>query len=459
MELWNYIREMMLESPDQIVCEGKAKMTYEEIVIYAELFAEKLEGEKSCAILCGSEMAGAISLLSCFAAGITAVPLSVRYGQSHSGKILDRIDPTAIISDIDGELKVLRISDSTYKEPKDHPALIMCTSGTTGKPKGVMLSEKNVLANVNAISQYFCIDSSDSILISRPLYHCAVITGEFLLALSKGAKIVFYSEKLNPKVLLNIISENGITVFCGTPTILEMMARYKKADASCTLEKICVSGECLSDKTAAILADSFSNADIYHVYGLTEASPRVSYLPPYLFRQFPHSVGYPLDSVNVKVVKADGSTANVGDEGVLWVNGKNVMLGYYNDPQLTSKVLKDGWLCTGDIATIDSQGLLSIKGRSDDLIIRAGMNIYPQDVEATLKTDARVHEALVYKIDNPLIGVQLGLKIAGAFEDIDEVKRLCVKILPSFQVPSRIELVKELPKSGTGKILRSAIND
>lgn len=131
------------------------------------------------------------------------------------------------------------------------------------------------------------------------------------------------------------------------------------------------------------------------------------------------------------------------------------MLGYYRDPEKTGKVLKDGWLCTGDIAVINEAGFLKIKGRNDDLIIKAGMNIYPAEIEAALKQDPRVKEVLVYSFRHPF-GTQIGLKIAGDFDSVDAVKRFCSQALPSFQVPSAIELLDELPKSGSGKIIRRA---
>ena len=116
--------------------------------------------------------------------------------------------------------------------------------------------------------------------------------------------------------------------------------------------------------------------------------------------------------------------------------------------------MQDGWLCTGDIAIVDQNGLLRIKGRNDDLIIRAGMNIYPQEIESVLKRDKRVREILVYGLVHPYAGVQIGMKVAGDFKTIDEVKQLCMQTLPSYQMPSVIELLEELPKNGSGKIVR-----
>lgn len=456
MQLWKYIKEAMLQNPNQKVCEKHAEMSYEELVGFAEIFAQKLTQEACCAILCGSEMAASMALLSCFAAGVTAVPLSVRYGELHCNKILDMISPSAVITDMDGELQVIHIATSNYIKPQEHPALIMCTSGTTGTPKGVMLSEQNIMTNIRDIFAYFSIKNEDTILIVRSLYHCAVLTGEFLTSLLKGVRIRFYSEQFNPKLLLDLIEEYKITVFCGTPTLLSMMARFKQK--SCVLKTICISGECMSVEVGKRIADAFENVNIYHVYGLTEACPRVSYLPPSMFNKFPDAVGVPLNSVSLKIVNESGYNVGQGAEGILWVHGRNTMIGYYNEPELTKKTKKDGWLCTGDIAVLDENGLLKIKGRSDDLIIRAGMNIYPVEVESILKLDERVHDALIYGIKNTHMGVQIGLKISGNFSSVDEVKQLCMEMLPSFQIPTHIELLEALPKNGSGKIVRGGTN-
>lgn len=459
MKLWDTIKTAMLKRPMQIICEDNAEMTYEEIVVYSEIFSKKLSNERCCAILCDSEMTAAIALLGCFAAGVTAVPLSRKYGAAHCKKILKFISPSAIITDWDGILKLTHIKDSEYEEPYKHPALIMCTSGTTGEPKGVMLTEENLLTNIRDISSYLSISFKDYILISRPLYHSAVLTGEFLTSLFKGVKIRFYSDDFNPKILTNMISEYEITVFCGTPTILSMLAKFNRNNECDSLRVISISGECMGFETGRRIRAAFPKAEIYHVYGLTEASPRVSYLPSNLFETHPDSVGILLDSVMLSIVKPDGSFAKTGEDGVLWIKGKNIMTGYYKNPELTNKILKDGWLCTGDIVNVDYDGLIRIKGRIDDLIIRAGMNIYPQEVENALKTDPRVKDVLVYKINDPKRGVQIGLKLSGEFTDTDEVKILCYDVLPLYQVPTMIELLDELPKNITGKIIRRNVND
>ena len=455
MTLWNYVKEHMLENFDRQISEDGASLSFEETVIWAERFAQRLHDVNCCAILCSSEMAAAMSLLACFAAEVTAVPLSMRYGEAHCNKILDRIRPDAIIMDAGGEIAVYRLKDGQYIPPDEHPALIMCTSGTTGTPKGAMLSERSIVTNVSDIADYFLLDRSDTILIARPLYHCAVLTGEFLTALVRGANIRFYSGQFNPAKMLTLIKEHRITAFCGTPTLLSVIARFNRSDATETLRHICISGECMRSDAGTKIRLAFPTCSIYHVYGLTEACPRVSYLPPKYFSIYPDCVGIPLKSVSVKILNDRGIPCRKNEEGILYVKGDSIMLGYYGEPEKTRNILKDGWLCTGDIAVTNSAGFLKILGRMDDLIIKSGMNIYPAEVEGVLKQDSRVKEVLVYGFHTPF-GTQIGMKLVGNFSSTKEVRQLCMSVLPSFQVPAVIELVDSLPKNGSGKTIRKA---
>ena len=457
MRLWKYLKNKMHNNLNQKICEKDAEMSFEELIVFAETFAKKLKGIRCCAIMCQSELAAGIALLSCFAADVTALPLSYRYGEKHCNKILDTISPDAIILDKDSTFQVIRINHAKYVIPQEKPMLIMCTSGTTGIPKGVMLTEDNIIANVSDISLYFDIGTTDSILISRPLYHCAALTGEFLTALVKGSRIHFYSGSFNPAAMLRILQEKQITVICGTPTLLAMMARFKRKDDQDCLRRICISGECMGANTGKRIAEVFPNAKIYHIYGLTEACPRVSYLPPDLYQEYTDFVGIPLKSVAVKIIAPNGLEAGINEVGILWVKGKNIMAGYYNDPIKTSEVIKDGWLCTGDLAMINEAGLLKIKGRNDDLIIKAGMNIYPQEIENALRQDVRVRNVRVYDKHDSKRGTQIAMDIAGDFTSVSERKELCQSCLPVYQMPTIINLLAEIPQTASGKIKRRGL--
>lgn len=453
MLLWKNLRQAMLCHPFQTIGEDQSTMTFEELAAFAESFAKELKEEMCCAIYCHSEFAAAMALFSCFAAQKPAVLLSPRYGQVHCQKILEAIGPSCIITDTYGMLQVCRLADCHYVAPKEQPALIMCTSGTTGTPKGILLSEENVLCNLWDIAEYFQIEKEDTILISRPLYHCAVLTGELLCALVKGVRIRFSSAQFDPISLIQKIREEKITAFCGTPTLMRTLARFLRGGSSLPLKHIAVSGECMDADTGKVIRSAFPKANIYHVYGLTEAAPRVSYLPPQFFDKAPDCVGIPLRSVKLRILSEDGKEVKKGTPGILWIKGGNIMQGYYQNPNLTKSVLKKGWLCTKDIAVMTKEGFLQIKGRADDMIIRAGMNIYPAEIEAALKADPRTKEVLVFG-EKQGTDVRIAMKIVGDYTSVSEVKALCVQVLPPFQVPGRIELVAELSKSGSGKIIR-----
>ena len=207
----------------------------------------------------------------------------------------------------------------------------MCTSGTTGIPKGVMLSDENIINNINSISDYFKISGNDKILISRPLYHCAVLTGEFLTAIEKGSKIEFYYEHFNPQKIIDIIREKNITVFGATPTLFKALISFTKEPDSIPLDKIVISGECLSSQISENIKKAFPHAAIYHVYGLTEASPRVCFLPPNLFDNYGTFVGFPINGVELLIKDKNGNQLKRNKIGILWIKGNNIMQGYYND--------------------------------------------------------------------------------------------------------------------------------
>ena len=275
--LWSYIKTKMLKHLNSRIGEGNETLTYEEAIIFAENYAKKLDG--SCyAILCQTELMTALAILSCFAAGCTAIPMSYKYGDVHCKRIFDAICPPNAISDVDGKLKIVNIDVGKYcDKSEERPALIMCTSGTTGKPKGAMISKENLLTNVKDIETYFDIGDKDKILIARPLYHCAVLTGEFLSALVKGTDIIFYSGKVDPQKLINIIKTHQVSVMGGTPTLFQMIERMNRSKSSlASLKNVVVSGESLCKSAAIKIREMVSEANIYHVYGLTEASDRKS---------------------------------------------------------------------------------------------------------------------------------------------------------------------------------------
>lgn len=201
-------------------------------------------------------------------------------------------------------------------------------------------------------------------------------------------------------------------------------------------------------KKAKKIREAFPFADIYHVYGLTEAGPRVSYLPPGSFNDRSDCVGVPLDNTDTKLVEEYPGIK------ILYVKSMSIMKGYYGDSEKTREVLNEGWLRTGDIADIEDS-YLKLRGRLDGLIIRSGMNIYPAEIEHRLSSSELIGEVVAYGKWNNLGDVKIVLRISGNFKDRDEVRRLCTELLPAYEIPDVIELYDELPKNATGKLLRN----
>ena len=192
------------------------------------------------------------------------------------------------------------------------------------------------------------------------------------------------------------------------------------------------------------LRNSFPETKIYNVYGLTEASPRACYLPPEEFDLNPLSVGIPLASLEAKI-----------EDNELLLKGGSIMKGYYNDPDSTVKAIRNSWLCTGDIAERDGSGRVYIKCRRDNMIIRSGMNIYPQEIENSLKQDEQIRDVLAFGVKNETVGERIHIKTVTPLSK-SEVFAVCRNCLPSYQLPDVIDIVDKIPKNASGKVIRNA---
>ena len=261
-----------MECPDQLLCEGRVSITYRELCEMVEENAKELKGE-SYAILCKSELIAAIALLSCLAADKPVVPLPTRYGPEVYQKILETSKVSSVITDIGGNFSEYPTGNNIKTDAFFNTAVILFTSGSTGRPKGVRLSHDNLISNIKDICAYFDINKQDTILISRPLYHSSVLTGEFLVSLCKGTKIVFLSESFNPSIIFNALYEYSVTVLGSTPTLMATLSNFIRSDVASSVKKLSISGECITQGMAKKIRKAFPDADIYCGYGLSEASP------------------------------------------------------------------------------------------------------------------------------------------------------------------------------------------
>lgn len=439
--LYQYLKEQMLKYPNKTLLEDGHSITYNQLLEEAEEMGKGFCKHKY-GILCKSGLNTAKAVMACLSAGKTAVLLSLRYGEKHYKKITELCQLSYIIT----EDRVIQISSPTEEaEDLSDVSFILCTSGTTGIPKGAMITSENLIANLSDIGKYFRITHKDRILITRPLYHCAVLTGEFLISLINGLDIVFDGGEFNPPRLLREIREKQITVTGSTPTSFYYLCNIvNRSSKKIDLRSAVVSGECMTPVVAKCMRDAMPDTDIYHVYGLTEASPRVSYLSPELFDTYPTSVGRPLASLQAKIV-----------ENELMIKGKSVMKGYYRNPQATQAAFSDGWLRTGDIVQMNEKGFLYIKSRKDDMIIRGGMNIYPQEIENALRQKRFIEDLMAYGKRDGKVGQKIHLDVVSESLSKMDVMKLCKEHLSPYQYPDEIHFVPNIPKNASGKVIRT----
>lgn len=416
MKLWEYLREKMLPHADKVAF-ARSGITYRELSEWNE--QKNIGALRVCTGANREEQA--ISILRCIAAGDVAVPASLEYGAK----------------------QYCRIAEAVTENRELYPelAFLMFTSGTTGKPKGVMLSDRNIITNLEYIDGYFRIEGLRSICIARPLLHIAVLTGELLYALCKGLTIYFYEESFMPRRLLAFLEQNKIDVFCATPTLYATLAKAKHTELF-PVKVSALSGEVLSVQAGDFLSENFPQTAFYNVYGLTEHSPRVSALLPEEFKKKPNSIGRPIGGAEMKI-----------EDGELLVRSPCVMEGYFQDDAATREKIRDGWLHTGDMAHADEDGYYYIDGRKDDMIIRAGLNIYPAEIENAAKDCSGVEDCIAFGRKTEEGNTEIVLKYEGRAVPALLRRELVQKLNPH-AMPNKFEQVEKLERTPSGKKVR-----
>ena len=339
-------------------------------------------------------------------------------------------------------------------EPDDL-AVLMYTSGTTGFPKGVMLTHRNIGSNLIDGMPSWPTDRNDVYLVPLPLNH---IYGMLMVNECNvtGARLVIH-KWFDPNLVLDSITNNKVTQFVGVPTMLiKLLETYNPEKHKLTSVRRWISAAApLSLETLKAVERTFSG-NLYEGYGMTETSPTITRQREGKPRKA-GSVGSAIKNVEIRIVDEQDQPLPVGREGEICVQGPNVMKGYLNKPTETADALMNGWMHTGDMGHLDEDGELFITGRKKDLIIRGGENISPGAVEEALFTHPAVQEASVVGIPDSLYGEEVKAFVvlhAGAGASEEELINHCLKTLPKFKAPKTIAFLKELPKSPVGKVLK-----
>lgn len=356
-----------------------------------------------------------------------------------------------------------------FSAQPDDLAVILYTSGTTGVPKGAMLSHYNLISNAINSSLGIKVNFRDTFICILPLFHSFAATVCMNLPLLIGAKVVIMKSVRPFKRVIRAIRKNRVSIFVGVPSIYNILKEMKlpRIFHSPLIKlfnpvKICISG------AAALPAETFKGFEKkFHIpllegYGLTEAAPVVT-LNPLKGKRKAGSIGIPISkNVELKVVNEQGKELGVEQIGELIVKGPNVMLGYYQQEEANRETLKNGWLYTGDMVKIDQEGYCFIVGRKKEMVNVRGLNVYPREIEEILYQNPKIKEAAVigipdlHKGEVPKGFVVLKEEVEATEHEIIQYLR---ERLAPYKIPKYIEFRTTLPKNTTGKILKRLLQD
>jgi len=335
-------------------------------------------------------------------------------------------------------------------------ALILYTSGTTGSPKGVMLSHRNLSSNAHSIVQYLNLTPHDKVLVVLPFFYSygnSLLTTHVLA----GGTLVIGENFVYPNLVLEQLVAEEVTGFSGVPTTFAILLhrsnirRYQFPKVRYMTQ----AGGAMPPKHALELKQILPGVDIFIMYGQTEASARITFLEPGEIIRKAGSIGKAIPGVEVFIKREDGSEADVGERGELVACGSNIMEGYWNDPEGTARVLKPDGLHTGDMAWRDEESFLYVVGRKSEMIKSGAHRISPREIEEIILEVPGVHEVAVIGEKDEVLGESITAFVVikeGAYLADKEILYYCKKNLPPFKIPKRILFSDHLPKTNSGKV-------
>ncbi|MSO78318.1 MAG: hypothetical protein EXQ79_01780 [Acidimicrobiia bacterium] len=363
-------------------------------------------------------------------------------------------DVVAVDLDALGDARASRVDRAD-----DDVAVLLFTSGTAGPPKAAMLTHGNLAANIRQVLDHpgLRFESSDIALGVLPFFHVFGLNVVLGVSLAAGGSVALV-EQFDPVATAEVISEQHLTVVAGVPTMFTAWIDADVPADTFSSVRLAVSGAAeLPARTADGFRDRFG-VELHQGYGLTEAAPIVTSTALMTGSPPSGSIGPPVPGVEVRLVDVDGADVLAGDPGELWVRGPNVFPGYWHDTEATERALTpDGWLRTGDVAVVDDNGGLRLVDRAKDLIIVSGFNVYPVEVEDVLREHPDVADAAVVGEPSPRTGEAVAayvLAVPGHQIDTEALNAHCARALARYKCPSRYEVVTELPRAASGKLVR-----
>ncbi len=494
------IVELLLDTADRLpdhpaLCFKGETMTFAEIKdrvykVAGGLRRLGVDEHKKVALMVGNRPEYIISYFAILANGATVVPINPQFMENEVTYILNDSEADFIIIEestmgvvkkASGQFKTINDIICLGSEPVDsyiqwttltagspidrivqlpssQTAQIIYTSGTTGNPKGAEITQSNLNWMSVTAAVYNQLTPKDRVLCVLPLFHAYAKLHGFLAPIAHGATI-YLEEKFHPYQTLEAISKNRITVFLGVPTMYSMFLQspnFKELDFS-ELRTAGSGGASLPSEVIGQVMDR-TGVRLSEGYGLTESTVMLCTTHSNAEKKI-GSVGYPLPGVDMKIVDPEEKEVAPGVVGEIIFRGPNRMKGYYKKPDETQNTIKDGWLYTGDLAYKDDDGYYFIVDRKKDIIIRGGFNIYPREIEEVLYKHPDIVECSVIGRPDKVFGEKTVAYIVTKSDSpkTEEFADYCKGQMADYKVPDFIEFIDALPKSGTGKILKTAL--
>ena len=342
----------------------------------------------------------------------------------------------------------------------DETAVILYTSGTTGHPKGAMLTHGNLFSNARDVGDYLQMSAGDRVITTLPVFHVFALTVVVNAPLMKGATLLI-TPRFSPGEIFDLAAKYEATVFAGVPTMFNFLYQFEEGDVKAFSNlRLAISGGASLPVSLLHAFEEKFNVRVSEGYGLSEASPVTCFNPLDRERKA-GSIGTSIINVENKVVDQYGDEVPNGEVGELIVRGPNVMKGYYKLPEDSAFSIRNGWLYTGDLARRDDEGYFYIVDRKKDIIIVGGFNVYPREVEEVLYAHEAVVEAAVIGLPDENFGEKVHAYVVLKDKSVteDQLKAYCAEHIVKYKVPAEIEILDELPKNSTGKILRRSLRE
>jgi long-chain acyl-CoA synthetase len=447
-----------------LVWDGGA-LTFDELRQRVDDFARALAAQgvgpgDRIALTIGNSWAFAVALLAGWKLGATVAPLDVLLKDEERADIVADLGSTVLIRADDVGTEPASPSAAFVSTTGEAAALILYTSGSTGRPKGALLSHAALeLAIESWAGPVMALTRDDVVLATLPLAHSFGLNGALLAPLLRGATVVLV-DRFAPEAVVDAIRRHRVTVFPGVATMFRRLLDSAELDAAdFSSVRIGVSGAAPCPWALAREWRARTGIRIVRGYGMTELFRPISYQATDT-TESPDAIGRAVPGVEIRIVDDQGRSVTDGDTGELLIKSPSAMECYVNAPEETREVLADGWFRTGDLATVSTDGLVTIVGRKRERILRGGYSVFPSEVEATLLAHSAVAEAAVIGTPHPALGEEVAAFVTlrpGANASPDDLISHCRDRLAAFKYPRQVTVLDSLPKNATGKVLKSRL--